>query len=137
MTAPAGSDTSISIRSVKVVVRCANLESSRSFYASIIGLKTVEQWEEKEGRGLILAVGDSGSALIEMYEMTTADGRFDPRFRERFPSDKIDLQLETNSVDDWARQLAPRWPFRRTRGSALGSAMDQAAGSRRPADCHL
>ena len=80
-----------------------NPETSRSFYTGIMGLKAVEQWEEKEGRGVILAVGDPRSALIEMNEMTTADGRFDPRFRERFPSDKIDLELETNSVDDRAK----------------------------------
>src|SRR5207249_433998 len=61
-------------------------EASRSCYTGIMGLKAVEQWEEKQGRGVILAVGDPRSALIEMNEMTTADGRFDPRFRERFPS---------------------------------------------------
>ena len=98
--------------SLKVVIRCANLDASRAFYAEILGLAVVEQWEEEEGRGLIVSAGDGASgALIEVYEMSPADRRFDPRFRELVSSDKIDLQLHTSALDDWVARLRGRWPF--------------------------
>jgi catechol 2,3-dioxygenase-like lactoylglutathione lyase family enzyme len=99
-------------RSLKVVIRCANLDASRAFYTEILGLPVVEQWEEEQGRGLIVSAGEGATgALLEVYEMSHADRRFDARFRERVESDKIDLQLHAASVDDWAAQLDGRWPF--------------------------
>ena len=98
-------------RSLKVVIRCANLDARRAFYTEILGLPVVEQWEEEQGRGLIVSAGGGAGALLEVYEMSHADRRFDARFRERVESDKIDLQLHTESVDDWASRLAGLWPF--------------------------
>jgi catechol 2,3-dioxygenase-like lactoylglutathione lyase family enzyme len=101
-----------SFRSLKVVIRCASVDASRAFYTDILGLQVVEQWEEEEGRGAVLSAGDAAAgALIEIYEMSPADRRFDPRFRQPVASDKIDLQLRTASVDDWAARLRGRWPF--------------------------
>jgi hypothetical protein len=34
-----------------------------------------------------------------------------PAFGEPVPSDKIDLQLQAGSVDEWAVRLRGRWPF--------------------------
>ena len=95
--------------SSKVVVRCASLEASRDFYTRVLGLQRVEEWEEPQGRGLIVSLG--GRAFLEMYEMTAADPRYHPRFREPLPSDKVDLQLETDSLDDWVARFSGRWPF--------------------------
>lgn len=95
--------------SSKMVVRCASLEASRDFYTRVLDLRPVEQWEEPQGRGLILALG--GRAFLEMYEMAAADPRYDPRFREPVPSDKVDLQLETDSLDPWVARLSGRWQF--------------------------
>jgi catechol 2,3-dioxygenase-like lactoylglutathione lyase family enzyme len=101
-----------SLCGMKLVVRCANLEASRSFYTGVLGLPVVEQWDEPQGRGIIMSVGDpAAGASIEMYEMTPADSRYDPRFREPVANDKVDLQLRTDSVDDWAWRLDGRWPF--------------------------
>ena len=96
--------------SLKVVIRCANLDASRAFYAEVLGLAVIEQREEQDGRGLIVSV--CNGAFIEVYEMSPTDRRFDTRFRERVSSDKIDIQLRTESVDDWAARLSGRWPFR-------------------------
>jgi catechol 2,3-dioxygenase-like lactoylglutathione lyase family enzyme len=95
----------VSFRSLKVVVRCTDLDASRAFYTEVLGLAVAEQWEEPQGRGLVVSVSDS--ALIEVYEMSAAD----PRFREPVPNDKIDIQIRTGSVDDWAARLHGRWPF--------------------------
>ena len=101
-----------SFRGAKIVIRCAHLDASRAFYMDVLGLELAECWEEPQGRGLIVSLGDRApGASIEMYEMSSADPRFDPRFREPVPSDKIDLQLETDSVDAWADRLRGRWPF--------------------------
>jgi catechol 2,3-dioxygenase-like lactoylglutathione lyase family enzyme len=101
-----------SFRSAKIVIRCAHLDASHAFYMDVLGLELAERWEEPQGRGLIVSLGDRApGASIEMYEMSSADPRFDPRFREPVPSDKIDLQLETDSVDAWADRLRGRWPF--------------------------
>jgi catechol 2,3-dioxygenase-like lactoylglutathione lyase family enzyme len=99
-------------QSLKVVIRCANLDTSRTFYTEVLGLSIVEQWEEAEGRGIIVSAGeDSPGALIEVYEMSPAGRRFDPRFREPVSSDKIDLQLHTPALEEWIARLRGRWPF--------------------------
>ena len=99
-------------RSLKIVIRCADLDASRAFYIEVLGLRVVEEWEEAEGRGVIVSARDvAPGAYIELYEMSSSDRRFDPRFRERVTSDKLDLQLQTASVDDWAARLRGRWPF--------------------------
>jgi catechol 2,3-dioxygenase-like lactoylglutathione lyase family enzyme len=101
-----------SLLGLKVVLRCANLDASRAFYTDVLGLHVTEQWEENEGRGLIVSVGDEApGAFIEVYEMSPDDRRFDTRFREPVVSDKIDLQLRTLSLEYWMTHLRGRWPF--------------------------
>lgn len=43
--------------------------------------------------------------------MEVADPRFDPAFSRPLPSDKVDLQLRTDSVDSWTQALEGMWPF--------------------------
>lgn len=89
-------------------MRCADFAASRAFYTGVLEFPVVEEWEEPRGRGLIVS---AGGALLEIYEMTEADSRFDPRFRQHVAGDKIDLQLQTESLDAWTARLAGRWPF--------------------------
>jgi hypothetical protein len=49
----------LSFLDAKVVIRCANLNASGAFYTGVLGLQVVEQWDEPEGRGLIVAVGEA------------------------------------------------------------------------------
>ena len=98
----------MSLRSLKTVIRCADFDRSRDFYARVLGLAVAQEWKEPEGRGCIFAIGGAG---LEIYGMT----RLDPRFREEFTlpleGDKIDLQIRADSVDAWAERLRGLWPF--------------------------
>lgn len=97
---------------LKVVIRCRDFAVSRDFYARVLGLPTVEEWNETQGKGCIFAFSeDRRGGCLEVYEMTERDARFDPRFREPVTSDKIDVQLGTTSVDAWAKRLQGVWPF--------------------------
>ena len=96
----------------KMVLRCRDFAASRDFYARVLGLAVVEEWEEPQGKGCIFAFGeDRRGGCFEIYEMTAEDPRFDPGFREPLPADKVDVQLGTASVDAWAERLRGVWPF--------------------------
>ncbi|HEY2012410.1 MAG TPA: hypothetical protein VGH38_02865 [Bryobacteraceae bacterium] len=43
--------------------------------------------------------------------MSRAAPPFDERCGHPFAGDKIDLQLRTGALDEWATHLAARWPF--------------------------
>jgi catechol 2,3-dioxygenase-like lactoylglutathione lyase family enzyme len=89
--------------SIKTVIRCRDFDASRHFYASILNLPIVEEWSEPQGRGAIFGFGSDRAGMIEVYEMTQADPRFDPAFASPIANDKIDVQLKTDSVAEWAR----------------------------------
>jgi hypothetical protein len=42
--------------------------------------------------------------------MTERDPRYDAAFSRPLASDKVDLQLQTSSLDHWIDRLADRWP---------------------------
>ena len=96
------------LRSIKTVIRCADFDRSRDFYTRVLGLAPAEEWSEPQGRGAIFAIG---GGYLEIYGMTEADPRFRPEFAEPLPSDKIDVQIHTDSVDEWAARLKDVWPF--------------------------
>jgi len=98
-----------SLSSAKTVIRCQNYLASREFYATILGLPVIDQWEESGGKGCIFDVG--GQGFIEIYEMNEAHPRYDSSFRLPVPADKIDLQLRTGSVDEWVDRLNGVWEF--------------------------
>ena len=100
-----------SLISIKTVIRCRDFDASRHFYASVLNLPIVEEWSEPQGRGAIFGFGSDRTGLIEIYEMTQADARFDPAFASPIANDKIDVQLKTDSVTEWADRLRPVWPF--------------------------
>ncbi|MEK9136418.1 MAG: VOC family protein [Bacteroidota bacterium] len=101
-----------SLKSAKIVIRCRDFSLSRQFYSSVLGLRIVAEWEESGGKGCIFAVtrGEDGGYL-EIYEMTNEDERYHPSFSARLQTDKIDLQLRTDSVDSWVNALQGAWPF--------------------------
>jgi len=98
----------VKLLSLKTVIRCADFDRSRDFYARLLGLSVAEEWSEAQGRGCIFAVG---GGYLEIYGMSAADPRFQPAFRQPVPGDKIDVQVRTVSVDDCAERLQGQWPF--------------------------
>lgn len=96
----------------KIVIRCANFDASRHFYAGLLRLPIVEQWKEAEGRGCTMALGDPVTgALLEIYEMSARGTRFDPSFQRPVVNDKIDLQVRSEDLDAWVDALEGNWPF--------------------------
>ena len=96
--------------SLKVVIRCRDIEASRRFYGELLGLAVLEEWEEKGGQGCIYAFPDGGS--LEVYQMNPQDKRYDASFERAFQDDKIDLQLRTGDLDAWIQRLEGQWDFK-------------------------
>lgn len=100
------------VHAIKTVIRCRDFEASREFYSSILKLELIEEWEEAEGRGAIFAMaGGSRTGTLEIYQMTRDDRRYDPAFSAPSMTDKIDVQLRTDSVDEWLAVLKNSWSF--------------------------
>ena len=97
---------------LKLVIRCRDFETAHGFYRDILELPVLEQWTEDAGKGCIFGFGETGDGgWLEIYEMTEEDPRYDLAYSRPMESDKIDLQLQTSSLDDWLERLADRWPF--------------------------
>ena len=77
----------------------------------MLALTVAEEWDELQGRGCILTLDASTSALFELYEMRPADKRFQAAFTLQLTNDKLDPQLKTDSVDSWAARLSGVWPY--------------------------
>ncbi len=39
------------LHSLETLIRCRDIETSRKFYISVMGLTVVEQWEQSDGTG--------------------------------------------------------------------------------------
>ena len=101
------------LHSVKVAIRCGDYDASRAFYTTILGLRIVEEWDQPEGKGFIVALGAKGAGgFVEVMQVPADSPQYVDAFAEPTVSDKIDLQLRTTSVDQWATLLRGRWPFR-------------------------
>lgn len=96
-------------RSTKIVVCCADFETSMGFYHELLGLPVVEQWDQAEGRGAILAVGDS--SFVEVAAVAPEWPQHRPEFEEPLRSDKIVLQIRVDSTREWAVYLGGRCRF--------------------------
>ena len=96
--------------SLKIVIRCADLGRSRMFYEILLDLPVLEEWDEREGAGCIFGFGaDGGGGRLEVHEMYDTDPRFDEAFTRPVPSDKLDIQLATPSLEPWLARLAGKW----------------------------
>lgn len=95
--------------STKVVVCCADFETSLGFYHGLLGLPVVEQWDQEEGRGAILAVGPS--SFVEVAAVSPQWPMHRPEFEKPVATDKIVLQIRVDSTDEWADYLSGRCRF--------------------------
>jgi lactoylglutathione lyase len=93
---------------MKMIVCCRDFDASRRFYSEVLNLPVVEEWDQAEGKGCIVAVGE---AYLELCEVPESWPGFDPAYDEPVVNDKVALQLETPSVADWAERLRNRWDF--------------------------
>ena len=96
------------LESVKRVIRCTSMEESRDFYTRVLGLDILQEWQDEQGRGCVWRLGN---ALLEAYEMSPRNTRFEDAFSQPFTNDKCEVQIATDSVDDWAERLTQLWPF--------------------------
>jgi catechol 2,3-dioxygenase-like lactoylglutathione lyase family enzyme len=105
------SELGADVLDVKVVVRCRDYHASFGFYRDVLGLSVEEQWDEPDDAGCIFAPDADSAGLIEIYEMTEQDERYDPAFSQPLSNDKIDIQLRTSDLDRWVDRLGGRWAF--------------------------
>lgn len=98
-----------SLQSLKTVIRSRDVDASRAFYAGVLGLEIVESWDQDEGRGFIVAVGD-GAGTIEAAEAPPGSTGDDPVY-DTPANDKIDIQIKTAALDEWAAALRGKWEF--------------------------
>ncbi len=96
--------------SLKTQIRSRDYDASRRFYTEVLGLRILEEWEERPG--FVAGFGDgAGGGLIEVTEVDASHESYDEAFTRPVANDKIVLQLRTDSVDEWARRLEGVWPF--------------------------
>ncbi len=94
------------LKSLKTLIRCRDLERSRSFYMTVLGLEVVQEWQQSQAKGCILAFGDGGKGgFLELAEVAPDSDRHDPAYALPVANDKIELQIKTDSVDAWAEAL--------------------------------
>jgi len=88
--------------SLKTTIRTKNFESSKMFYSTVLQLKIVEEYDDKNGsQGCILRIGsEESNAFVEISEIEA---------KHDFLNDKIDLQIKTNSILYWAERLQKLW----------------------------
>ena len=84
--------------SLKIVIRCADLGASRAFYADVLGLSVVDEWQEAHGDGCVFAVG---SSAIELGQ-----ARDDDDAREQH---KIDVVIGVPHLDAWTARIDGKW----------------------------
>lgn len=100
-----------SLRLLKTVIQTRDFERSRDFYTSVLALPLVDEWDQDEGRGVIVGFGDDASAgQIEISAPPAGSDRDEESFARDVASDKIVIQIETDSIDLWVARLAGRWP---------------------------
>ncbi len=98
--------------SIKTVIRVRDFAASRKFYTEILGLPVIEEWDAPEGKGCVFAFGaNEREGFLEIYGMTRLDPRHDSAFDKPLDNDKLDVQLGTDRLDEWAGKLTGRWPF--------------------------
>ena len=84
--------------SLKVVIRCADLAASRTFYRDVLGLSVIDEWHEAHGDGCVFAVG---SGLIELGQQRANS--------EASASPNVDLEIGVPALDDWLARIDGKW----------------------------
>ena len=83
------------ILSLKTKIICPNWREVAAFYREHFGMETVEEWDEAEDKGVILAFRDRRETLLELYEGPASD------------LGGISLQFRVEDVDVFAGKLDP------------------------------
>ena len=100
-----------SLRLLKTVIRTRDFERSRDFYTSVLGLPLVDEWDQDDDRGAIVGLGDDAhSGQIEISATPESSARYDDAQANEVVNDKLEIQIETDSVELWVARLAGRWP---------------------------
>lgn len=84
------------ILSLKTKVICPNWGEVAAFYREHFGMETVEEWDEAEDKGVILAFPDRREVLLELYDGPASD------------LGGVSLQFRVEDVDAFAAGLDPR-----------------------------
>ncbi len=104
----------IMLLSCKTVIRTKNFEASKAFYLDVMGLHIVETYDDGDGsRGLIFRFGDEKSnAFLEISEIQASHYYYQDAFGASLKNDKMDLQLRTEDMPYWERQIKEKWEAR-------------------------
>ncbi|WP_299439956.1 VOC family protein [uncultured Aquimarina sp.] len=99
----------MNLLSLKTVIRTKDYDASKKFYCQILNLDLVEEYNS-ENRGCILRVGDKDTnAFLEISEIPKGHYYYHTSFDEYVENDKIDIQIKTNDIDQWAEHLNEKW----------------------------
>ncbi len=100
------------LASLKSVIRTKKFDAAREFYHSILELEIVEEYDDGNGsRGCILSLQGAG-AFIEISEIKPNHSYYQSAFNKSIESDKIDIQIRTNTIQYWASKLEGIWESR-------------------------
>ncbi len=92
------------ILSLKTMIRSRDLAASRRFYVDLLGLEVTEEWDDSGDRGFIVTFG-SGAGFLELLAVDPEHPRHRPAFADPVVNDKIELQIEVDSVHAWVERL--------------------------------
>ena len=81
------------ILSVKTKIICANWRETSQFYRDRFGMVTVEEWDEVDDKGVVLALTPQREAMVEIYDGPAHD------------LSGISLQFRVEDVDGFAASL--------------------------------
>lgn len=98
-----------SISGLKTVIRTKDFEASCNFYGKLLGLSVIESWSSESDAGCIFSLAENTS--VEISRINPEDDYFHDYFDED-ASLKIDLQIPTIALDEWAVYLQDHWPCR-------------------------
>ena len=100
------------LQTLKFALRCRDCAASFDFYTRVLGLAVVDQWQEVDSTGCILALsGGQQEALLEISQVSSQSRRYRPADSAPLENDKIDLQLRTASLDACLVALEGVWPY--------------------------
>ena len=61
------------IRSMKTKITCPNWREVAAFYRDHFQMETVEEWDERDDKGMILAFPGRREVLLELYDGPASD----------------------------------------------------------------
>jgi catechol 2,3-dioxygenase-like lactoylglutathione lyase family enzyme len=99
----------VTVPLLKAVIRCRDVDASRKFYAGVLGFEVIDEWDQAEGKGIVVAL--DGGGCIEAAQTPRDAVGYDESFDNPVSNDKIELQVRVDSIDHWADALQGVWTF--------------------------